>query len=228
MHSADWTCSHKPRLAISAGRWQTALLMLQPAPSTAVSRQPNITHAELMALPILRYDGPIQLNAPLADFQRAIRHERVVGLDTETRPTFRKGQSHRPSVVQIAGSKAVYIFQLARLGAFDGLAELLANPHIVKTGIALDRDLTDLKTVFPFEAKNVLDLGTVAQRAGYGQTGVRNLTGLFMKGRITKGAQTSNWAQPRLTSRQLTYAATDAWVCRELYLQFESAGLLAK
>jgi ribonuclease D len=202
--------------------------MLQPAPTTAASRQPNITHAELMALPILRYHGPIHLNAPLADFQRAVRHERVVGFDTETRPTFRKGQSHRPSVAQIAGSTAVYIFQLARLDSFDVLAELLANPHIVKAGIALDRDLIELKTLFPFEAKNVLDLGAVAQKAGYGQTGVRNLTGLFLKGRITKGAQTSNWAQPKLTSRQLTYAATDAWVCRELFLRFEGAGLLAR
>ena len=179
-----------------------------------------------MALPILRYGGPIHLNAAPGDFQRALRHERVVGFDTETRPTFHRGQSHRPSLVQIAGSKAVYIFQLAQLDGFSALMELLANPHIVKAGIALDRDLIELKTLFPLEAKHVVDLGTVAQKSGYGQTGVRNLTGLLLKGRITKGAQTSNWAQPRLTSRQLTYAATDAWVCRELYLQFEKLGLL--
>jgi len=186
----------------------------------------TIPHAELMALPIFRYGGPIHLNAAPVDFQRALRHERVVGFDTETRPTFRKGQSHRPSVVQVAGSKAVYIFQLARLDSFDVLAELLVNPHIVKAGIALDRDLIELKKLFSFEPKTIVDLGEIAKKSGYGQTGVRNLTGLLLKGRITKGAQTSNWAQPHLTNRQLCYAATDAWVCRELYLRFEKLGLL--
>jgi ribonuclease D len=71
-----------------------------------------------------------------------------------------------------------------------------------------------------------LDLGDVAKRQGMKQTGVRNLAGLFLSGRITKSMQTSNWAQPHLTEKQLRYAATDAWVCREVYLQFEKLGLL--
>ena len=183
-----------------------------------------IAHAELMALPILRYRGPIHVVKSSADFP-SFRHEHLVGFDTETRPTFRKGQSHRPSLVQIAGSKAVYLFQLARLDCSAVIADVLGNPRIVKAGIALDRDLIELKTLFPFEAKNVVDIGEVAKKAGYGQTGVRNLTGIFLNGRITKGAQTSNWAQSHLTHRQLTYAATDAWVCRELYLKFEKLGL---
>ena len=74
---------------------------------------------------------------------------------------------------------------------------------------------------------NLIELDTVAKRNGYGQSGVRNLTGMFLSGRITKGAQTSNWAAPRLTKSQLQYAATDAWVCRELYLKFDKLGLLA-
>jgi ribonuclease D len=185
----------------------------------------QIAHDELMQLPILRYRGPIYLVKSAADVP-TFRDEQVVGFDTETRPTFHKGQSHRPSLVQIAGSQAVYLFQLARLDCSAFLAKVLGNPHIIKAGIALDRDLIDLKTLFPFEAKNIVDLGTIAMKAGYGQTGVRNLTGLLLKGRITKGAQTSNWAQPDLTDRQLCYAATDAWVCRELYLQFEKLGLL--
>jgi ribonuclease D len=72
----------------------------------------------------------------------------------------------------------------------------------------------------------VLDLGMVARRSGHGQSGVRNLAGIFLGWRIPKGARTSNWAAPRLSSAQMTYAATDAWVCRELFLRFENLGLL--
>jgi ribonuclease D len=75
--------------------------------------------------------------------------------------------------------------------------------------------------------ENVLDLGVVARRRGLGQTGVRNLAGMFLGFRIPKGNRTSNWAAPRLTAAQITYAATDAWASRELYLRFETLGLLS-
>ena len=186
-----------------------------------------ISHAELMALPIVRYDGPIHLNAPPADLHRALRHEHVVGFDTETRPTFRKGQSqHPPCLVQIATAHAVHLFQLARLDCSQVLTEIFANPDIRKVGVALVRDLADLKRLFPFEPANLLDLGDIVKRHGYTQSGVRNLTGLFLGARITKGARTTNWANVNLTTAQIRYAATDAWVCRELYLHFEKLGLL--
>jgi len=181
-----------------------------------------ISHAELMALPIVRYDGPIHLNAPPADLHRALRHEHVVGFDTETRPTFRKGQSqHPPCLVQIATAHAVHLFQLARLDCSQVLTEIFANPDIRKVGVALVRDLADLKRLFPFEPANLLDLGDIVKRHGYTQSGVRNLTGLFLGARITKGARTTNWANVNLTTAQIRYAATDAWVCREICLDLE-------
>jgi ribonuclease D len=80
--------------------------------------------------------------------------------------------------------------------------------------------------VFPFAEHNVLDLGVAARHCGLKQTGVRNLAGIFLGWRIPKGARTSNWAAPRLTPAQITYAATDAWICRELLLRFDALGLL--
>lgn len=176
-----------------------------------------------MQLPILRYEGTIHLNATDLD----LRHERVIGFDTETRPTFRKGQSHPPALVQIATSRAVYLFQLAQLDFAGILKPILTDDRITKAGIALSRDLIELKQAFPFEPAGFVDLGEIAKKHGFAQTGVRNLAGLVLGGRITKGAQTSNWANPKLTGAQLRYAATDAWVCRELYLKFASLGLLA-
>lgn len=183
----------------------------------------------MAALPIRRYEGEVSLVATQPDLERALadlRQEDVVGFDTETRPAFRKGETHLPCLVQVATARRVYLFQLRQAQVFQVLAELLGETHVVKAGVALANDLRTLKLLFPFMESNVLDLGIVARRCHLNQTGLRNLAGIFLGVRIPKGARTSNWAAPRLSAAQITYAATDAWVCRELFLQFQSLGLL--
>src|SRR5256885_13014447 len=106
------------------------------------------------------------------------------------------------------------------------LAELLADPLIIKAGVSLAHDLRQLKLVFPFEEASVVELGDVARHGGVGQSGVRNLAANFLGFRIPKGNRTSNWAARRLSPAQITYAATDAWACRELYLRFRELQLL--
>jgi ribonuclease D len=189
----------------------------------------SISKEDLNNLPIRRYEGRVSLvetARELGEAREDIRQERVVGLDTETRPSFRKGEIHLPCLVQAATAQAVYLFQLSRLDVFPALVELLAKPGIIKTGVGLAYDLRQLKLVFPFTVENVVDLGVVARRRSLGQTGVRNLAGMLLGFRIPKGNRTSNWAAPRLSPAQINYAATDAWACRELYLKFETLGLL--
>jgi ribonuclease D len=190
----------------------------------------SISKEAISSLPVRRYEGKVSLVETLRELEEAradIRQERVVGLDTETRPSFKKGEVHLPCLVQAATAQAVYLFQLSRLDVFPTLVELLAKPDVVKTGVGLAHDLRQLKLVFPFAVENVIDLGVIARRRGLGQTGVRNLAGMLLGFRIPKGNRTSNWAAPRLSPAQITYAATDAWACRELYLRFETQGLLA-
>lgn len=197
---------------------------LPTEPPRAISRE------EIADLPIRRYQGKVCLVATPRDLEQAmadIRQEHVVGFDTETRPAFRKGESHLPCLVQVATARATYLFQLQRLDCAGALAELLAAPGIVKAGVALAHDLRQLTLLFPFAATAVLDLGAMARRHGIRQTGLRNLAGIFLGFRIPKGARTSNWATPRLSAAQIAYAATDAWVCRELYLRLQALGLLA-
>jgi ribonuclease D len=180
-------------------------------------------------LPIRRYEGRVCLVATPQDLEEArsdLRSEAVVGLDTETRPAFKKGESHLPCLVQAATARAVYLFQLRRQEAFPVLAELLSDPRIVKAGVSLKDDLRALKQVFAFTEKNMLDLGDLARASGLGQSGVRNLAGILLGFRIPKGTKTSNWAARELSAAQITYAATDAWACRELFLRFQSLGLL--
>ncbi len=107
----------------------------------------------------------------------------------------------------------------------QAVAEVLAS-QIAKAGVSVSDDLKALKKVFPFEEKNVVDVGTAAKRAGLEQSGVRNLAAMLLGFRVPKGAKTTNWAAPRLTAQQIAYAATDAWACRELYLKFKQLGYL--
>ena len=189
----------------------------------------EISREEMAALPIRRYEGEIVLVADHRALVRAtedIGLEAVVGWDTETRPAFRKGEMYLPSLVQVATSRAVYVFQLARLDVSAQVAGFFAAPGIVKVGISVKDDLTKLAMVFPLEPAAVLDAGTVAKRHGMEQTGLRNLAGIFLGFRVPKGAKTTNWAAARLSEQQITYAATDAWACRELYLKFRELGMV--
>ena len=189
----------------------------------------NISKEEVANLPIRRYEGEIVVVEDARALERAaaeIHAERVVGFDTETRPTFRVGESYPPALMQVATARLVYLFPLQRLDCAAVLAPLLAAPRIVKAGVSTADDLIKLKQLFPFDEAGVLDLGRVAARHGLKQTGLRNLTALFMSTRVPKGAKTTNWAVRQLSQQQITYAATDAWACRELYLKFEELALL--
>jgi ribonuclease D len=188
-----------------------------------------ISRDEVVALPIRRYEGETVVVASPAELERArgdFAQESVVGLDTETRPAFRKGESYAPSLVQVATAKAVYLFQIQQHDWSSVLRDLLATENTVKAGASIAYDLRQLKQVFPFEEKAVVDVGWVAKRQGLEQSGVRNLAAMFLGFRIPKGAKTTNWSSKTLSPQQIAYAATDAWVCRQLYLRFEELGIL--
>ena len=115
-----------------------------------------ISKEQLADLPIRRYEGAVCLVTTSQDVERArldFRQEKVVGFDTETRPSFRKGDVHLPCLVQAATARAVYLFQLRRMEVTPILHELLAEIRIVKAGVALDYDLRQLQQVFPFTVR---------------------------------------------------------------------------
>lgn len=180
----------------------------------------SITKDELAGLPLDEYRGEIyfiQDDAKLDEVLPVLQKEVVLGFDTETRPAFRKNQRFQPSLLQLATEKEVYLFQLAKLSKTEGLASLLGDSSILKVGVALGHDMKELGGLFPLKARGVFDLGGWAKRYHCRKTGLRNLCGMFLRFRMSKRAQTSNWAKPELSEAQIRYAATDAWVSRELY-----------
>ena len=189
----------------------------------------RISREEVSDLPIRRYEGSVHLVAAPADLQRAMQdicQDSVIGFDTETRPAFRPGESYLPSLVQFATAEAVYLLQVQQEDYSAAMQEILSSDSIIKAGVSVTDDLRNLKKLFEFEERAVVDLGKVAKHHGLKQTGLRNLAGIFLGTRIPKGATTTNWAARRLTPQQIAYAATDAWACRELYLRFKQLNLV--
>jgi ribonuclease D len=154
---------------------------------------------------------------------RALRREAILGFDTESRPAFRKGESYPPAVVQLAGAKAVYVFQLADLTRKRKLFSLLSSGKLLKVGVALGYDIRKLQEIQDFTPRGFTDLETLTDARGIRNNGLRSLAAAVLGVRISKGAQRSNWGRTPLTPKQITYAATDAWVSREIYLALQEA-----
>jgi ribonuclease D len=162
----------------------------------------------------------------LEEAQTDLRQETIVGLDTEARPAFRKGESHLPGLVPAATARAVWLFQLRRTEGHPVLAKLLADSRIIKAGISLKDNLraeagVSLRREEHARPRNRRALAR--PRPDRRSQPRRHAPGFSRP----KGTKTSNWAVRELSPVQITYAATDAWACRELYLKFHSLGLLA-
>ncbi len=185
---------------------------------------PRMTKDEINERPLGKYQGCIHVVKNAAQVEKAVRvleKETLLGFDTETRPSFRAGQSYLPSVLQLAGADAAWVIQLRHCRLHKALRGLLANPQIIKAGVALDYDVKELNRLAPFEAAGFVDVGEWAKQAGCMNHGLRGLAALLLGFRVSKKAQTSNWSQKTLTRTQIEYAATDAWVGRELYTRLE-------
>ena len=179
---------------------------------------------EINDCPMKRWNGPtsvVRSKDELAAAMDKLAGHTLLGFDTETRPAYKKGESYLPSLLQLASDKEVFIFQLKHLGLAKPLRQILADASIIKAGVSLDFDIRELKKLSVFKAAGFMDLGNIAKKAGIKNHGLRGLAAVLLGLRISKGAQTTNWARDVLTRQQIQYAATDAWVGRKLYLSLE-------
>jgi ribonuclease D len=148
---------------------------------------------------------------------KEIEKYEVVGFDTETRPSFKRGQFYQVSLLQLAVPKKAYLVRVSHTGLTDDLVGLFQNSNIIKAGVGIRDDLKALQKLKAFEPAGFFDLSTLAKQAGLQVESVKKLTALLLGFRISKSAQTSNWDAVTYTQKQIEYAATDAWVCLELY-----------
>lgn len=188
----------------------------------------TIAREQVNALPLARYEGPITVVTQPREVSAAVeylRDETLLGFDTESRPSFRRGDDHPVALLQLAGAERVYLFQLQLLENLDPILALLADPSIRKAGVAIRDDIRKLQELGDFVPGNFVEISDLSRRLDITNTGLRNLCAIFLGFRVSKGAQVTNWARPDLTAAQTSYAATDAWVSRLLYLKFAGMGL---
>ncbi|MBQ9759406.1 MAG: 3'-5' exonuclease domain-containing protein 2 [Opitutales bacterium] len=185
----------------------------------------------ISALPLMQYEGKIVLVEDDKTAQKAVRalaRDKVLGFDTETRPSFRKGAGYMVSLVQLCGKKCAYLFRLDFCGGVPVLFPIFENPNILKVGVAVKDDVLHLKMRAPFDDAGFVDASKFTRAARIENTGLRALTAHFLGGRISKAAQVSNWAAKELSPQQIVYAATDAWISRELFLKLQKLGIAPK
>lgn len=191
----------------------------------------HITKDEINRLPMKQYEGPIHLIRTPDEAEQAagkLKQETLLGFDTETRPTFRVGEYYQPSLLQLATGTEVFLFQIKLTGLTQGLCNVLSSPDIVKTGVSIRSDVSELRKLTAFEPAGFIELAEHAKKAHIKNLGLRGLAALLLGFRVSKREQTSNWAKNELTESQLRYAATDAWLGREIYLHMDGLGLIKK
>lgn len=183
----------------------------------------EISKTEVNDLPLGKFEGEIIIvDSPvkISDAIEEIENENIIGVDTETKPTFKKGILNKTALIQIATRKRVYLFRLNKMGFPFALARIFENPQIQKIGIAVLQDMKELSDQYrPFNHNNVTDLNILCKTLNFKNIGARNLAAMVLGFRISKRQQTSNWEANELSEAQLRYAATDAWVARQVYLQ---------
>lgn len=158
-----------------------------------------------------------------AEFNRAIaylRSQKVIGFDTETRPCFGPNQPrYGVALLQLSGPEKAYLFRIKNLGMHRRLCNLLADKRIIKVGAAIHDDIRGLQKLREFEPDAFVDLQKIVCEYGIRDKSVKKMTAIILGFRISKTQQLSNWEAETLSESQCKYAATDAWVCREMYLK---------
>lgn len=189
----------------------------------------DISKDALNNLPLKRYQGKIVVVTDInkvAGAVEEINQQKVIGFDTERRPSFNKGEFHEISLLQIAIPEKVFLFRLKYTGFTKLLTSIFSNPRIKKVGIGIRDDLIFLKKITPFEPHSTVDLNEIADELEIKSRGARKLTALILGYRISKNHQISNWDLPKLSDGQLNYAAHDAFLCLAIYQKLDYWGYI--
>ena len=148
---------------------------------------------------------------------QALRKSSLLGIDTETRPAFKKGVSHKVALLQICDGQVCFLFRLNQMGLPACLVELLCDPSITKVGLSLKDDFLMLRHRQKFHPAGCIDIQHLVGELGVKDMSLQKLFANFFRMKISKNAQLSNWEADVLTAAQQTYAATDAYACILLY-----------
>lgn len=180
----------------------------------------TISKEELSELDAEEFKGRIVLVQTAATALKAIRflmEQPIVGFDTETRPSFKKGQIHKVALIQLSTPDTCFLIRLNRLGIFPELKEFLESDSVKKIGLSTKDDFNALNRLSPIEPRGFVELQQLVKTCGIGEASLTKIYALLFGKRISKGQRLTNWEAVELTDAQQRYAALDAWACLRIY-----------
>jgi ribonuclease D len=180
----------------------------------------NLTVEELAGHEVSWFKGEIVLIDNLKTFYEVFPRllgSDLLGFDTETRPTFKKGKRNTVSLIQLSTEFLACLIRINKIGIPDELAVLLSDPKVIKAGVAVHDDIKFLKNVKKFNPEGFIDLQNVVKDFGIQSSGLKKLSAIVLGFRISKRQQVTDWEADKLSDAQMIYAATDAWVCHQIY-----------
>ena len=190
-----------------------------PSPEDEVPKR--LDKETINGLSLIRFHGAIQVAEDSKTFNRLaarLKKHPILGFDIECKPNFKRGPNNPPALIQLATADQAFLFRLYPVFKLGPLVEILEDPKIIKTGVALKDDLHNLQKIEEFTPAGFEDLATLAQSLKIEQTGLRNLTAIFSNKDCLNPHNFRTGKKRPLSPSQKHYAATDAWISRELYL----------
>lgn len=180
----------------------------------------TITNEQVAALQAVQFDGEIVVVDTPALLEEACSHlaaQSIIGFDTETRPSFTSGVTNKVALLQLYGGGKCFLIRLNRVQITKSLTDILSNRNILKIGAAVKNDIVGLNKLRHFTAGGFVDLQDKVESYGIKDKSLRKISGIVLGKKVSKAQRLSNWEAKVLTSQQQLYAATDAWVCVEIY-----------
>lgn len=184
-----------------------------------------IDKTEINQMPRVTFRGNIRIADTPEAAERAIAHLQtfpLLGIDSETRPSFHKGENHKVSLLQISSKTICYLFRLNLTGLIQPIISLLENPDITKVGLSLRDDFFMLQQRAAFTPQGYIELQEYITPFGIEDKSLQKVFAILFGQKISKAQQLSNWEAPSLTRPQQQYAAIDAWACLKIYEKLES------
>jgi ribonuclease D len=182
--------------------------------------QENISAEEISERELSWFKGEIVLVENLRTFHEVFPRllgEKLLGFDTETKPTFHKGRKNKVSLIQLSTGTLACLFRINKLGFPAELLNLLSDPGVMKAGVAVHDDIRFLTGLKKFNPSGFIDLQIFVKDYGIQSSGLKKLAAIILGFRISKRQQVTDWEAEQLTEAQVIYAATDAWVCHQIY-----------
>jgi ribonuclease D len=180
----------------------------------------NITSEDIARCELSWFRGEIVLVEDLKTFHNILPRLHgtdLLGFDTETRPAFTRGRRNKVSLIQLSTDHLAVLFRINKIGLPEELIRLLSDISVLKAGVAIHDDIRFLRGVKKFTPDGFVDLQSFVKEYGIESSGLKKLTAIILGFRISKRQQVTDWEADQLTEAQQIYAATDAWVCYQIY-----------